>query len=262
MALTLKSSGLATKLIACVTVDDDGTTVKDFVTGNTAAQNASVASPKTGSDTWKSVTRNYFRTDYGADQFSPQAILWSGTQPSLPIGNGGVGMSFYCAIRALVDISITQYLWQTSTNINEVLKISSANKLVARTGATDHTASTTSLAASTKTSVGAAWVYGGTGTYYYGLESGSLAADGTFAEGSDGTTSPLNMFAGAASNGACRGTYFLAAWFSGSGGLLTLSDFQSLHADPIGTLFNTPAAAPPVLYRPAQVFVVDDLILT
>jgi hypothetical protein len=169
-------------------------------------------------------------------------VSWTGTQPSLPIGNGAVGISFFVAIRALVD-SGGGWLW-SCTDGNQSVVIDSGSHFQVRTGAVAHTAETTAYATGTKFSFGATWVYGGTGTYYRGLESGSLAADGTFGESSDGTTQPLASFGGFAGQGSCRGTYYLAAWFSNAGGALTLSDFQALHTDPIGTLFTTATGLP------------------
>jgi hypothetical protein len=241
LAYTLKTTGIATKLIACVAVDEDGTTVKDFVSGNSITHNASIAAPRTGTSAWKGTTRGTFKTDYGADVFSPRGVLWNATQPSIPIGNGGNGISFFVAVASLTDSS-NQYLWQLSTDVNNCVKFDGTNHPVMRTGATDQGAATTAWSTGTKFSFGLNCKYNTSGNpFYYGLESGSLAADGTFNEGGFGGTGPLNLFGGASGNGSCRGSYHIACFFSDST-LLTLSEFQSLHNDWFGTLFEAPAA--------------------
>ena len=60
MAYTLKTSGLATKLIVCVAVDEDGTTIKDFK-GNAVTLDTGVAA-SVATATWKGTNRKYFVT--------------------------------------------------------------------------------------------------------------------------------------------------------------------------------------------------------
>jgi len=250
MAYTLKTSGIATKLIACVAVDEDGVTVKDFVSGNSITHNASIAAPVVGSATWKGVSRGHFKTDYGGDIFTPRGVLWNATQPNLPVGSGGNGISFFVAVAGLVETS-NQYLWQISTDANNCLKLDGTNKPLWRAGSTDFPAANTAWAASTKFSYGLNVKYNTAGnSHFYGLESGSLAADGTFTEGGFGSSGPLNLFGGAAGNGSCRGNYHIAAFFSHAT-LLTLAEMQSLHDDWFGTLFDVPAPpmpTPPVAW--------------
>lgn len=234
--MSLKTTGIATKAIAVIAVDGDDV-LKEFVSGRSVTHNASIASPVTGTATWKGTSRRHFKTDYGGDIFTPRGVLWNATQPSIPTGSGGNGISFFVAVAGLVETS-NQFLWQISTDANNCLKLDGTNKPVWRAGSTDFTAATTAWAASTKFSYALTVKYSTAGNqHYYGLESGSLATDGTFDEGGFGSTGPLNLFGGAASNGSCRGNYFCAAWFSHAT-LLTTAELQSLHDDWFGTLFD------------------------
>lgn len=242
MAYTLKTTGVAAKLIAAIGVDDDGTTVKDFVTGNTGTYHASIAAPRIGTATWKGVTRSHFKTDIGADQFAPRGWLWSGTPPTPPLGNLGNGVSFLALVNAFADVGVGNVFWTVDANNNGV-RIGAGAKIEAWLGAGSRGLSTTTLATATKLSFGFKQIYNGTALpFYYGLESGALAEDGTYNEGGFSSQGPFQEFGGKAGFESAPGQYFLALWFSAAA-LPTTAELQALHLDPWGTLFDVPGAA-------------------
>jgi len=235
MAYTLKTTGLATKLIACVAVDEDGTTVKDFVTGRTATQHAAVAAPKTGAATWKGVNRNWFKTDYGADTFAMQGVLWSGTLPALPPVNG---FTLFVVANQLTDAAAAAPLMMASDAGATGLTMDATNKIQARCSDSIRGIATTSVPVTTKCSFAAHFKNSATGLgFFLGLESGALAADGTYADGNFLGTHNLSSFGGLATVGSKRGQWHLVCAFTDTV-LLTLAELQSLHTDWFGTLFD------------------------
>lgn len=234
MAYILKTTGLATKLVACLAVDEDGVTVKDFKAGNTGTYHASIAAPKTGTATWKGVTRNWFKTDYGADQFSPQGFAWSGTLPALPSVNG---FSFFCAAEALTDAG-SGIFWDVASGGATGIITSGTSVQTAKVSGSLQGSSNTPLPTATKISFGAHFKNSATALqFFYGLESGALAADGTYNDGNFLGAYNLMQFGGSAGLNSKRGRYFIACWFTDTA-LLTEAEFQSLHNDWFGTLFE------------------------
>lgn len=234
MAYTLKSSALTAKLIALIAVDEDGTTVKDFVSGNTATQNANVAAPKTGTATWKGVTRSWFKTDYSPDQYTPRAITWSTTE-TVP----AAGFACWCAVNSLNSVADI-ILWGKAGDNNDNYHTNASGYPMMRTSATNHTASTTALVASTKLSFGMNFKNNSSGqAHFYGLESGNLSQTNTFTVGDWMGDFTLGMMGGVTGQGAAAGQYFVWALFSDTDGL-TEAEFDSLHDDWFNTLFEAP----------------------
>lgn len=232
MAYTLKTTGIATKLIACIAVDEDGTTVKDFVSGNTGTHHASIAAPKTGVATWKGTNRNWFKTDYGATWYDAQGFLWS---PVEALSNTN-GHSFFCAANSFDDTG-ESWLWSTQSG-NHGLRMTATNQMGVLTSGGLRGTSTTAAPQATKLSIGVNIKNNGTSLpFYYGLESGSLAADGTYTVGDVVNAENLILFGGLTGQPSFYGKYFIACWFSDAT-LLTEAEFQSLHNDWFGTLFE------------------------
>lgn len=238
MAYTLKTTGIAAKLIACLGVDDDGTTVKDFVSGNSGTYDASIGSPKTGAGSWKGTTISWFKTDQGADQYAPRGWSWSSTI-SVPMGGGGNGVTFL-ALAHSVNTSGAGVLWLTSDNNQGGRKTASPEKMEVLCGNTPRGTGTTTIPTSTKVAFGFKQIYNTSSLpLYYGLESGSLATDGTYNEGGYASTSNLSMFGGHTGYGSCNGQWYFALWFSHATPPTT-AELQALHNDPLGTLFDLP----------------------
>jgi hypothetical protein len=234
MAYTLKTTGLATKLIACVAVDEDGTTVKDFVNGNTITHNADIANPKTGTATWKGTSRGWFKTDQGAEYYNPRGVTWQTTEV-IP----AAGFAFWCAVNSLTDTA-SAILWGQSGGNDNNYRTNASGQPLMRVGATDQTASTQALAAGTKLSIGMNFKNNASGqAHFHGLESGDLSQINTFAVDDWMTNFNLGEFGGISGQASMRGQYFIACWFSDTDGL-TESEFDSLHDDWFNTLFEAP----------------------
>lgn len=240
MAYTLKTTGIATKLISCLGVDEDGATVKDFVTGATGTYNASIATPRTGVGAWKGVVRSWFKTDQGVDQFAPRGWVWGAPIPSAPMGAAGNGIVSLVFADSM-DAASTGIFWLTADN-NQGMRRSVTGKLEVMCGNNLRGSGTTTLAAATKLAFGFRQKYNETSPFYFGLESGTLAEDGTYAEGGFASTSNISEFGGHTGHGSAPGKYYLDLRFSAAI-LPTTAELQALHLDPFGTLFDAPAAA-------------------
>src|SRR5688572_28820314 len=87
MAYTLKSSGIATSLAMCVAVDEDGTTVREFVSSTVNADMVVHGEVVVSSSTWKGVSRGYFETlPNGASNF--KGITFGTNKPTYDAGSG------------------------------------------------------------------------------------------------------------------------------------------------------------------------------
>lgn len=235
MAYTLKTTGIATKLRSCIGVDEDGVTVKDFVTGNVAVHHASIATPKTGAATWKGVTRNWFRTDSGAGLPNTQGITWT-TPPTGFIGT--TGLSFWCAANTMPALA-DQPLWACEDENDTGFKFDATGKAQARASAILLGTSTTAIPTAAKVSFGVQMKQSGTGLQFFrGLESAALAADGTYNDPGALGNHTLFNFGGRVGYGSVPGEYFLACWFVDAA-LITEAEMQSLHNDWFGTLFES-----------------------
>lgn len=238
MAYTLKTTGLATKLKSCVGVDEDGVTVKDFVTGNVAVQHASVAVPKTGSATWKGVARNWFKTDYGASVPETQGITWTTPPPAFV---GATGLSFWCAANTMSGLA-SQTIWACADGNNTGLRFSATGNMEAYASGVFLATSTTAIPAATKVSFGLQMKLSASGLQFFrGLESGTLSADGTYNDPGAVGNQVLNSFGGRYGHGSVPGEYFIACWFEDAA-LITEAEMQSLHNDWFGTLFESVTA--------------------
>lgn len=238
MAYILKTTGLATKLKSCVGVDEDGVTVKDFVTGNVAVQHASVAVPKTGTSTWKGVARNWFRTDYGASVPETQGITWTTPPPAFV---GATGLSFWCAANTMAGLA-SQTIWACADGNNTGLRFSATGNMEAYASGVFLATSTTAIPAATKVSFGLQMKLSASGLQFFrGLESGTLSADGTYNDPGAVGNQVLNSFGGRYGHGSVPGEYFIACWFEDAA-LITEAEMQSLHNDWFGTLFQASAA--------------------
>lgn len=101
MPLALKTSGVATALIACVTVDDDGTTVKDFV----ANRAGTYAGSGTGTKNWKGTSRRYFNVNpNGGHDFLGWTWTTAAGAALPPVDYTSGGLSFYAAVASRIGI--------------------------------------------------------------------------------------------------------------------------------------------------------------
>ncbi len=246
MAYTLKASGIATNLVACVAVDQDGT-VKEFVATRSVTLDTGVAASVTAS-TWKGATRSYFETTANGT-FNFNGVRWAATQPVVVEDDAdGMAVWFACA-GASANTTDVQFvsIGNGSGSIRGLgRQTGGTNKGTYRSDGTPVAVTTTSLPTdgTTKFSFGASYRSASASSVYYGLESGSLSQEAT--AGSDGgfggSRSAWNI-GGVAGQGNQPFKPFVVAIFNKQ---LSTAEMQSLHGngtnDWTTTLFDAPAA--------------------
>jgi hypothetical protein len=264
---TLLSTGQAADLVALWMVDEDGLTLREWVTGYSSTWNGSndwtdndaemtvEDAVVVGSGTWKGETLNYFET-LADGSFDFHGILLNATgdgRPTIDIGSGdpGVGVWFASAGHAASSGTAWGYMLQlgaatqglkrgTSTSGGLLWEIAAAD-ITADAGTDLPTNGTTKFSAAANyeynTSQGLAPDYG------YGLESGSLAADGTYTPQTRGASdTTISAIGGAAGLGHFAGKYFALAIFNSP---RSLAQMQALHDDFMGELFEPTGGGAP-----------------
>jgi hypothetical protein len=235
MAYTLKSAW-SSRAVACVAVDQDGTTVKDFVTANTMAAHANVTAG-VGSATWKGNSLPYFPT-IANGSFDFYGLTWSGTKPSQ---NFDPGYSWIILLNSYTSGSFVLL----NNNAGYGIKLSSSRPQVFAgvgivTGAT-------ALATSTKQGVMGIFRKSGTCEIHYGLESGSMAQDATATDANLPGDQDITSYGGSAGQGNfVANTHLLLV----TNDVISNTDRDAVFSDPIGTLFDTSSSsALPVISR-------------
>jgi hypothetical protein len=232
MALSLKGSGLATNLVFCLAVDDDDTTIKEFVSADGDANKTVESGVTVGTATWKGGTRGYIETTTNGS-FDYKGVRFPvGHQTSVDWSSGG--HSFFMACAGASDLSGIGVI------LEGVSARASAGGPLQDPFGTHNGSTNLPTNNSTKFSCGFSHNYGVAYAMYYGLESGALAADGSGAEAGFGSVQPIAGLGGSTSNGNQPGKYHIVAVFNR---VITLSEFQSLHGDGIddwrSTLFTS-----------------------
>lgn len=233
MAYTLKTTGIATNLVVCVGVDDDGT-IKDFKANAITLGTGVAASVATGS--WKGTSRQYFvTTANGGTDFN--GVRWS--SPPVVDNTDADGMSIFIALHGASARSgngpFVTY-GTAGTSFNGL--ITDPNKLGLYLGAFKALTTTTVPSdGTTKWSFGTNYKSNSDSEAFYGLESGSLSSEAT--AGSDGgfgsSTHALYNIGGSTGQGNQPASFYLVAVFNKK---LSLAEMQSLHDDWFGTLFD------------------------
>jgi len=254
MAYTLKSTGLATESVAIYMVDEDGVTLREWVSGQFAtwdtvsawaedAGNAdlTVDDPVTVANaTWKGSTLDYFETlangaynFYGIRHSSPidipgaageagvgvfAALAGAGT----PAGNRGALFADSATNAYLgADVSTGILQWYVSSGVRYA-----STQVLPQDG-------------TTKFSVAGNYKYGDAATQtFHGLESGALAATDAGASPGNYSFSTYDNIGGEDGGGRMPAKYFILAVFNRT---LTEAEYQGLHNDYFGTLFDAPA---------------------
>jgi hypothetical protein len=240
MAYTLKSTGIATDAIMVVAVDEDGTTIKEFVSPSVNSNKTVDTGVVVSSATWQGVSRGYFETvadgsfDYDGVRFGV------GNRPLVDLdateGAAGSSVFFACAgmsagasdtIRTIIDLNGASFYGR---RVSDNLHASALGNL---------TAGTTALPTNGTTKFSAGYVHNHSGTerYFYGLDGGALATDGTGADdGRGAANAPMLGIGGVSGGHNLPAKYFIVAVFDRE---LTTVEFQSLHTDWFGTLFES-----------------------
>lgn len=229
MAYTLKSAW-SSSVIACLAVDDDNTTVKDFKSGNTGTFDT--PNVTTGTATFKGVTRPYFETKANGS-FNYYGYNYNGTKPTLTLS---ATCSFICLLNNYVS-STGWFVLDNGQNFG--IKISSGRPQWF-INTSSHMTGTTALATSTKQSISGIWRSSGTCELHYGLESGSMSQEVTHTDTGFGSDVPLTSVGGASGQGNTVANIHLLLWLNRA---LTNTERDNIHADYVGTLFDTGASS-------------------
>lgn len=247
MAYTLKTSGIATNLVMCNGVDEDGT-ITEFVSSDVQANRTLdtgvAASVATGS--WKGTARKYWVSVDNSGV--PAGVLFAaGHRPTLALTNAN-GVTYFCAFHGssartgdggYISHSTAGDGQQAGLTLN-----SAANTCLMYGAGLKGGGSTTAVPTNGTTKFSIAVSYKDSGTpsdrYHYGLESGSLAADGTSDTHGGASSSAADVYGigGLSGFGAIGASRYLDCIFNIE---LSLAERQSLHDDWFGTLFNAPA---------------------
>lgn len=240
MAYTLKATGIATNLIFCVAVDSDGTTIKEFVSSDVDANKSlgTGVSAGVGASTWKGSSRGYFPTLTNGSTNYFGVTFASGHRPAVSTSGPGTAHSFWGAFAGMSpangsSFSIIEYSSGAGNLASRAA--SSTGPLRDSRGFQDGSTSMPSDN-STKFSAGFTHAYGTTCDHYYGLESGSLAADGSGSDPGFGAVGDIIGIGGQAADSNQPAKWHIATLFNR---VLTLTEFQSLHDDWFNTLFDS-----------------------
>ena len=241
MAYTLKASGIATNLIACVVVDEDGTTIADL-TGKAVTLGTGVsATVATGS--WKGSARKYFGT-LADGTFGFFGVTWN--TPPLCDEDDSDGISVWCAFHG-ADSPNTVFACIAASNsdVRGYGKAAATAKGTYRSGGT--VASTTTdlpTDGTTKFSFGMAYRSGVSSEAFYGLESGNLSSEATAGtDGGFGGDRNLHSIGGVSGQGRHPSRIYCFCVFNKQ---LSETEMDSLHDDWFGTLIDAGGGSPAI----------------
>jgi hypothetical protein len=238
MAYTLKSAW-SSRVVACIAVDQDNTTVKDFVTANSINLGTGVAAG-VGSGTFKGNTRYYFPT-IANGSFGFYGITWNATKPTM---NWNPNATIFVILNDYTSSS--GWVCGAGDNGNGV-KLSSDRPVLYAAGGTRLTANT-ALATSTKQSFMVIARYLGTNEIHYGLESGSMSQDATWTD--NGPWLADFLLAGYGGESGQGNFVSKTHLFLVTNDVISNTDRDSLHSDFVGTLFDTSSSSTiPVISR-------------
>ena len=217
MAFTLKTTGIATGLVALVAVDEDGTTVKEFVSSDVNS-NMTLTNVSVGAGSWKGTTRGYFSCTGSGSTFGP--LFASGHRPNV---SGATGFSVFLAFHSLTGDTQDRVI--IGRGGASLLSIKDVETIVGlRPGP-----SSTAISTSAKSSSGHKHKSGVIDAFWYGLESGSMSADGSVTdEGYGGGSYDIEGIGGASSQVGTACSLYCVALFNT---LLSEAEFQSLHGN-------------------------------
>jgi len=232
VAYTLASNAITAKAISVVLVDDTGTIVD--LCGNTFTLDTGVAaSVATGA--WKSITSPQYFVTTANGSFNFNGVRFTAPIPTVDQTDAdGMYVWFAChgADNSQTDGTFVE-ISAGAGNQQGLRRVSSANAagmFTAGGGTVATSATNLPTNGTTKFSFGAYYKSASASEVFYGLESGSLASDGT--AGSDGgfggSARLLNSIGGDAGNGNQAFKPYAVCLFDGD---LTLVEKQALHDD-------------------------------
>lgn len=256
MAYALKSTGLATDLVVCLLVDEDGTTIVDLC-GNAVTVDAEVS---VGTGSWKGTTRKYLATT-NTNSTTPKRVTWN-TPPTVDTVDAD-GMAVFIAAHGASAGTGGNTAWQTFVSFDSSSEgngyhlardTATGGANIKGGGGSGVTGLTAIPTTDTKFSIGANHKANVSAEVFYGLESGALASDVTASNpGNYGSAgSKVRSIGGVTGGGTQPYKPYLVAVFKRN---LTLAEFQSLHGNGTDNWFSVlieAASSPTRLATPSS----------
>lgn len=247
MAYTLKSTGIATNLTMCLMVDEDGTTIKEFVNATVNSQKTVDSGVTISEESWKGTTRKFFATAANGT-FDFHGIRFGATKPAWnPTDADGCAFWGACASMS-AGISPGVFLTGNIAAHHLRRKPSAPNSAQLYSYDGNRGAGSTALPVTGESFSFGCSYDSDDFQWYYGLESGSLAADGSGTSNNgwmESTT--VAAIGGWSGQNNLPASWHICCIFNRK---LTLTEMQSLHNDWFGTLFESAAAPKSFLPNP------------
>ena len=234
MSRTLRTDEPALSCIFCLAVDDDGTTIKEFVVNasKTVDAGVTVGSPVS----WG--TQSYPYMIFGnSGSYSPANVSWGvGNQTTLPWSYTDRGAIYVACIDVVAGAGAANYIG-TGGGVQGFAQMATiSQKMLIATGLTT---SSTSVPTGTKLSLGVQRSSDDQFDYYYGEQGSAIGTDGsvTGRTGFDysGAIDQAGGVDGAGNFATDHGQVLLIAIFDRN---LTSDEWTALHTDPIAALFE------------------------
>lgn len=236
MPYTLKSTGVASKAIFVVGVDDDNATIREFVSSTVNSTMTVDAPVSVGTATYGGVTRRFFETTRtGAFAFG--GVRFGANKPGYDAGPSGAGLTVVQVMAGSFNFEDGASPWIAIDGSGAgLMRSASAGPAQwflfsgyrgTATAINIPTDGTTKFTLAGDTKDGSPW------RIYYGLEGGAISQNNTDVLNSGFGGPALIESIGYGAIGVQRGRFFLAAGFT----LLSAAEIAEIHADPWGALF-------------------------
>lgn len=236
MARTLKTTGLGPLCTFCLAVDDNGTTIKEFVSSDVNANMVIESGVTVHTDgAWGALTVPYFQVGQGADAQHPVHITFpTGHRPNIDMLTTGDAAVYAAAL----DLSHTGdnpailnagYGWQLQNHSGFKQQFGYQ---------TSNPYSNTTVATATAVSIGAQRVSNDNVEFWYSPQGTAFTANDGVTTTNAGLSYLGDITEAAGTYGDASftpGKFVLIAAFSQN---LTLSQWNELHSDPLGALFE------------------------
>lgn len=243
MAYTLKSTGIATQLTYCVALDDDGTTIREFVSPTVDANKTIDAGVTVATGTWASTPRNYFVSS--GSGFSPVTVKFTSGFRPVTTPSAGNGVSNFCAFEEVTDgqpgpgsavgnmMSGVSATFTCRFNAN-------ANGTYATSGDLIPSAQVYPTTGGTAFSIGSRYEANAVSSFGYGVRDAAYSQEANQVAPNFGGPNSIESINGNTGGGVLGAKCYINCAFDG---LLTDQDFADLHNDWFGTLFEGGAPA-------------------
>jgi hypothetical protein len=227
MARTLRATEPAASCILCIAVEDDGATVKDFVTTNSVSIDAFVS---VGTSTWGGVSLPVFETKpSAADGFAFHGVRWHGALPSV---TWSTSAAFFMAG---TGYSQDNNFLMTNQAVDSGLKWSAANYATFWLSSLERVTGSTSIGANSRFSFAGNWRKDGVVQMWSGADGSPVIIEASAINSGTGTNTNVKYFGGAPGQGYTQAKWYMfAMWNRG----LTDAEVSNLNADFMSVMFT------------------------